>query len=79
MIMLKKLKHNTFLPDFYAQIDSCTRDVYFITNEGNRINLKNVMSQIFFQTTFAHCEEVAHGYVYCQNQLDYDLLDNFLE
>lgn len=77
--MLKKIKANIYLPDLYSQIDICTRDVYFITNEGNRINLKNILSQIFFQTTFAHSKEAVQGYVYCQNQLDYELLDNFLE
>ena len=65
--MLKKIRDNTNLPDFYSQIDTCAKDVYFITNEGNRINLKSLMSQIFFQTTFIHTKEAAKGFIYCQN------------
>ena len=77
--MLKKIRDNTNLPDFYSQIEACTKDVYFVTNEGNRINLKSMMSQIFFSTTFAHTQEAAQGYIYCQNQSDYELLANYLD
>jgi len=78
-IMLKKMKRNTYLPDFYDKIETCTKDVYFVTNEGNRINLKSMMSQIFFQTTFIHTKEAAKGFIYCQNQSDYDVLANYLD
>ena len=57
--MFRKMKSNTYLPAFYSQIEACTKDVYFVTNEGNRINLKSMMSQIFFLTTFAHTK--SHG------------------
>ena len=77
--MLRKIKRNTYLPDFYTQIDTCKKDVYFITNDGNRINLKSMMSQIFFHTTFIHTEEAEHGFIYCQNQSDYDILANYLD
>lgn len=77
--MFKKIRQNTYLPDFYSQVHSCKKDVYFITNEGNRINLKSLMSQIFFQTTFIHTQEAAKGFVYCQNQADYELLANYLD
>lgn len=77
--MLKKIRDNTNLPDFYSQIDTCAKDVYFITNEGNRINLKSLMSQIFFQTTFIHTKEAAKGFIYCQNQSDYELLAQYLD
>ena len=77
--MFRKMKSNTYLPAFYSQVEACTKDVYFVTNEGNRINLKSMMSQIFFLTTFAHTKEASKGFIYCQNQSDYELLANYLD
>ncbi len=78
-MMFRRMKSNTNLPAFYSQIETCTKDVYFITNDGNRINLKSMMSQIFFLTTFAHTKEASKGFIYCQTQSDYDLLANYLD
>lgn len=77
--MFRKIRSNTNLSDFYSQIETCKKDVYFVTEEGNRINLKSLMSQIFFQTTFIHTKEAAKGFIYCQNQSDYDLLSKYLD
>ena len=77
--MFKKIRPNTYLPDFYSQIETCAKDVYFITNEGYRINLKSMMSQSFFLTTYAHTNEAGKGFIYCQNQSDYELLANYLD
>ncbi len=75
----KNLKPNTYLPDFFSKIEDCIGEVYYITNEGNRINLKSLMSQIFFQTTFVYNEEATDGHVHCHKPADYALLGDFLE
>lgn len=75
----KNLKTDIHLPDFFSRIEDCIGEVYFITREGNCINLKSFMSQIFFQTTFVYNEEAATGHVHCHTPADYALLGDFLE
>lgn len=75
----KNLKPNTYLPDFFSTIENCIGEVYYITSEGNRINLNSLMSQIFFQTTFIHKTDVSKGHVQCYKIDDYALLCDFLE
>lgn len=74
-----KLKPHIQLSEFFTQIKNCEGNVYFVTNTGNHINLKPTISQIFFQVSFISREELTNGYIYCNNQPDYVLIDNFLE
>ena len=75
----KNLKPNTNLPDFFSKIDDCIGEVYYVTSEGNYINLNSLMSQIFFQTTFVQEKDITVGHIQCFQKDDYALLCDFLE
>ena len=77
--MLRRIKSDISLTDFYSNIAQCTKDVYYISVNGDRLNLKNVLTQIFVQTMLSSSNERTDGYIYCLDENDYVLLDNFLE
>ena len=47
-ILRMKLKENIDFIDFIKKIKTCKGDVYFCTLEGDRLNLKSVLSQYIF-------------------------------
>ena len=79
IFMLRRIKSDISLTDFYSNIAQCTKDVYYISANGDRLNLKNVLTQIFVQTMLSSSNERTDGYIYCLDENDYVLLDNFLE
>lgn len=79
MDLIKILKPNIDLQDFFLNVNECNDDVYFVTSDGTRINLKSMLSQIIFQVSYFNTGEAYKGHIYCSNQTDYQILDPFFE
>ena len=47
---MMKLKNNIDLVAFLQAVRSCREDVYFCTREGDRIDLKSVLSEYVFSS-----------------------------
>ena len=77
MHLIKILKSNIDLQDFFLNVNECNDGVYFITSDGTRINLKSMLSQIIFQVSYFNTGDAYKGYIYCTNQTDSIILDKF--
>lgn len=48
-----KLKSNVTTPAFLQAVQHCNGDVYFVTEEGDSLNLKSALSQFIFAAVVA--------------------------
>ena len=74
-----KLKQLNQYIDFMEAVQSCTADVYFCSDEGDRLNLKSTLSQFLFASICGDKDYLRGGTVVCQNEDDYDRLSSYLE
>jgi len=74
-----KLKHLDQYIDFIEAVQTCTADVYFCSDEGDRLNLKSTLSQFLFASICGDRDYLRGGTVVCQNEGDYDRLSSYLE
>lgn len=73
-----KLKKEIDFSSFLHQVKLCKNDVSFCTDDGDRLNLKSILSTCIFAVISANPEIYENGYVVCDNPSDYSLLDAFL-
>ena len=74
-----KLKQLKQYIDFFEAAQTCAADVYFCSEEGDRLNLKSTLSQFLFASICADRDYLRGGTVVCQNEVDYDRLSSYLE
>jgi len=74
-----KLKPLKQYIDFIEAVQTCTADVYFCSDEGDRLNLKSTLSQFLFASICGDRDYLRGGTVICQNEGDYDRLSSYLE
>jgi hypothetical protein len=65
--------------DFIEAVQTCAADVYFCSDEGDRLNLKSTLSQFLFASICGDRDYLRGGSVVCQNEDDYDRLSSYLE
>lgn len=75
--IIMKLKPEIDLSAFLKTIQSCTNDVIFETDEGDRLNLKSTLSQFIFTAAVAARLPDIPGRICCDGQ-DVPLLQKFL-
>lgn len=73
-----KLKTNANLVDFLKQVQKCRYDVYLDTEDGDRLNLKSVLSQYLFVVLAEQKEIWNNTAVMCQGS-DMEILSEYLE
>ncbi len=71
------LKNNTDLTEFVRCVQDCRADVFFVSEEGDRLNLRSELSKYLFVTASAR-GLLSNGTIECQNREDYVLLREFL-
>ena len=74
------LKPNISIVEFLRATNCCTGNVYFLTDSGDRLNLKSELTKYLF-LSLAMSDGSAHllcGKVYCTDAGDYGKLDCFL-
>lgn len=75
----KRLKANISLSDFFADAQSCMGTVYFVTEDGDQLNMKTTLSQFLFSTTVSNSTEPIEGKIHCSVERDYERLAKYLE
>ncbi|MGO5314316.1 hypothetical protein ACTQ1O_07950 [Bilifractor sp. LCP21S3_A7] len=73
-----KLKPLDQYIDFIEAVQTCAADVYFCSEEGDRLNLKSTLSQFLFASICGDRDYLRGGTVRCQNSTDYDRLSSYL-
>ena len=74
-----KLKQLKQYIDFIEAVQTCSEDVYFCSEEGDRLNLKSTLSQFLFASICGDRDYLRGGTVLCQNETDYHRLSSYLE
>lgn len=72
-----KFKLGVDYNSFLQSVKLCKHDVYFITSEGDRLNLNSALSQFIFTAVIAGQMPHPEGEVLCQEE-DLPLLTPYL-
>ena len=62
--------HNVDVPDFLAVLDSCKGNVYLVTREGDKLNLRSKLCQLVGLTQLIEGGKIAEAFVMCDNEED---------
>ena len=69
--------HNLDAEEFLAVLDPCEGNVYLVTNEGDRLNLKSTLSQLLGLTKLIRNGKIAEASIFCDNKNDETKLFRF--
>ncbi|NLJ30492.1 MAG: hypothetical protein GX424_02630 [Clostridiales bacterium] len=69
--------HDVNVPDFLRVLDECEGNVYLVTDEGDRLNLKSKLSQLVGLTKLIEGGKIAEAYIVCDKQEDESRLFRF--
>ena len=76
-----RLKKGTSIPEFLKAAIQCTENIFYVTDEGDRLNLRSTLSQFVF--TFAvgndSVSPIHHGFIEFEHECDYQILQNYIE
>ncbi len=72
------IRNDINVVDFLKQVRTCSRDVLFETEEGDRIALKSTLSQYIFCTIASNPELLRSGTIRFTLEEDRELLKEFL-
>lgn len=62
--------HNVNLKDFMEVLDTCQGDVFMVTDEGDRLNLKSKLSQLLGFAAVIEGGRVTSARIECSNKDD---------
>lgn len=62
--------HDFNLKDFMEVLDSCEGQVYLVTDEGDRLNLKSKLTQLIGFTSLIEGGIVSKAHIECTNKDD---------
>ncbi len=74
-----KLKAKIDMIQFWRCIQRCSSDVWFLSEEGDRLNLKSTLSQYIFSSAARQRKVMQNGKIECADEYDYQVLAAFLE
>ena len=69
--------HDFDLKDFMKVLDSCEGEVFMVTDEGDRLNLKSKLTQLIGFTTLLDGATVTKARIECTNKADESKLFRF--
>ena len=69
--------HNVEVQAFLAEIDKCEGDVFLVTDEGDRLNLKSKLCQLIGLTRLIEGGQITNAHLECQNPEDESRLFRF--
>ena len=69
--------HDVDLKEFMEVLDSCEGDVYMVTEEGDRLNLKSKLTQLIGFTKLIEGGTLAKAHIECTNKADEQKLFRF--
>ena len=69
--------HDVDVAEFLAVLDTCEGNVFLVTNEGDRLNLKSKLCQIVGLTKLIEGGKIAEASIICENKSDESKLFRF--
>ena len=60
--------HNIDVTEFLDVLDTCEGNVYLVTNEGDRLNLKSKLCQLIGLTKLVEGGRIAVASIFCDNK-----------
>ena len=69
--------HNIDVTEFLAVLDTCEGNVYLVTKEGDRLNLKSKLCQLVGLTRLIEGGRIAEASIICDNANDESKLFRF--
>lgn len=69
--------HNIDVTAFLAVLDTCEGNVYLVTNEGDRLNLRSKLCQLVGLTKLIEGGKIAEASIICDNKDDESKLFRF--
>ena len=69
--------HDIDVPAFLKVLDSCEGNVYLMTRDGDRLNLKSKLCQLVGLTALIEGGKIAEAFVMCENEADESKLFRF--
>ena len=69
--------HNIDVVKFLAVLDTCEGNVFLVTNEGDRLNLKSKLCQIVGLTKLIEGGKIAEASIICEDKNDESKLFRF--
>ena len=62
--------HNIDVAEFLAVLDTCEGNVFLVTDEGDKLNLKSKLCQLVGLTKLIEGGKIAEASVFCENKND---------
>lgn len=69
--------HDINVPEFLNVLDNCVGEVYLMTREGDKLNLKSKLCQLVGLTTLIEGGKIAEAFVVCEKVEDETKLFRF--
>ena len=69
--------HNIDVAEFLAVLDTCEGNVFLVTNEGDRLNLRSKLCQLVGLTKLIEGGKIAEASILCDNKNDESKLFRF--
>ena len=69
--------HNIDVTEFLAVLDTCEGNVYLVTGEGDKLNLRSKLCQLIGLTKLIEGGRIAEASIYCENKNDESKLFRF--
>ena len=69
--------HNVNVTEFLDVLDTCEGNVYLVTKEGDRLNLKSKLCQLVGLTKLIEGGKIAEASIFCENKDDESKLFRF--
>lgn len=69
--------HDIDVPGFLAVLDKCVGNVYLMTRDGDKLNLKSKLCQLVGLTALIEGGKIAEAFVMCDNPEDESKLFRF--
>lgn len=62
--------HNINVSEFLAVLDTCEGNVFLVTRDGDRLNLRSKLSQLVGLTQLIEGGKIAEASIVCDNKQD---------
>lgn len=69
--------HDIDVPEFLNVLDSCEGEVYLMTRDGDRLNLRSKLCQLVGLTALIEGGKIAEAFVMCEKESDETKLFRF--
>ena len=69
--------HDVDVPAFLHVLDACDGNVYMMTRDGDRLNLRSKLSQLIGLTALIEGGKIVKAFVMCERESDEEKLIRF--